>query len=760
MQVYIVKNAGFCAGVKRALGMAEKAADEPGNWYSLGPLVHNAAVIDKLKTRGIDPIEDLKQPIGDNSGIIIRSHGVGSDIIETAGKMGIKIIDATCPLVSKVHRIVQSLLQENYEIFIFGDKNHPEVIGILGWCDNKATVINETYSAVNIGKGRKIALVSQTTKDEDKFYEIAQALLRKAEEVRIFNTICSATRKRVEQSMEICRQVELMLVIGDKKSSNTATLTKECLSTGVKTIQIENADEIEKEWFEGVSKAGVTAGASTPDWIIKEVLDRMTAYEEKENQELNQEVENQEEEQEVQQSQESLDSQENQETLENQESQEDLEDQESEPVMELQAEIAEDQGVQNQEESFATMEAEMADIASPGKGDVIKGTVVQVNDDEVMVDVGGKSEGLIPLREISALEVSSAKEIVNVGDEIEVLVLKWDDDGNILLSKKKVDTKRAMDKLEEIFNDGQTVFGKVTGSVKGGLLVDIGITSFLPASHIGDGYVRNLDEYIGREMEFNIIEFNRNKRRGSQVVISRKELAEEEKKKKREEFWAGIEEGQTRLGKVKRIIDYGAFLDLGGYEGLLHISELDYRRIPHPSDVLTEGEEIEVYILAVDREKDRVSLSRKKLMKSPWEIVMDKFNEGDIIKGKVVRTASFGAFIEVEPGVDGLVHISQLADYRVDKPENVVEVGQEVNVKVLSIDNEQKRISLSIKEALQDFEAEEVEEYMQKQDMAEPAEEPVEPEVAEFNETEEVAEITESDLSEELVSPDESIESE
>ena len=717
MQVYIVKNAGFCAGVKRALNMAEKTADEPGIWHSLGPLVHNAAVIDYLKVRGINPVDDLQQLKDKNSGIIIRSHGVGSDIIKTAEGMGIKVIDATCPLVSKVHKTVRFLLQEDYEIFIFGDINHPEVIGILGWCDNKATVINEISQTNNLGKYRKIALVSQTTKDEEKFYEIARALLTKAEEVRIFNTICSATRKRVEQTLEICRQVELMLVIGDKQSSNTATLTKECLGTGVKTIQIESADEIEMQWFAGVSKAGITAGASTPDWIIKEVLDRMTAYDEKENQEVNQEME----EQEVQQNQ------------------------ENEPANELQSEVAEEQGVQNQEESFATMEAEMADIASPGKGDVIKGTVVQVNDDEVMVDVGGKSEGLIPLREISAQEVNSAREIVQVGDEIEVLVLKWDDDGNILLSKKKVDTKRAMDKLEDVFNEGRTVLGKVTGSVKGGLLVDIGITSFLPASHIGDGYVKNLEEYIGREMEFNIIEFNRNKRRGSQVVISRKELAEEEKRQKREEFWNSIETGQIRVGKVKRIIDYGAFLDLGGYEGLLHISELDYRRIPHPSDVLTEGEEIEVYILGVDREKDRVSLSRKKLMKSPWEVVMDKYSEGEIIKGKVVRTATFGAFIEVEPGVDGLVHISQLADYRVDKPENVVEVGQEVNVKILSIDNEQKRISLSIKEAQVDVEAQEVEEYLQKQDeMAEePGEEAVEPEVVEINETEEVAEISE-----------------
>jgi len=731
LQVYIAKNAGFCAGVKRALKMAESvAADDSGIWYSLGPLVHNEAVIEYLKTRGINPIDDLEQINEKNTGIIIRSHGVSSDILKAAELKGIKITDATCPLVSKVHKIVHSLIQEEYEIFIYGDIGHPEVTGILGWCDNNATVINEPRQVQNIDKRQKIALVSQTTKDENKFLAIARALLTKAEEVRVFNTICSATKKRVEQTLGICRQVELMLVIGDKQSSNTATLTKECLSTGVKTIQIEKADEIETEWLKGVSNLGITAGASTPDWIIKEVLDRMTAYEEKGNQELNQETIDQE----IQQNQ------------------------ENENPDALQTQAMENQEVQNHEESFATMEAEMADIASPGKGDVIKGTVVQVKDDEVMVDVGGKSEGLIPLRELSAQEVSSAREIVQVGDEIEVLVLKWDDDGNILLSKKKVDAKRAMDTLEVYFNDGLTVSGKVIGSVKGGLLVDIGITSFLPASHIGDGFVKNLDDYIGREMDLRIIEFNRNKRRGSQVVVSRKELAGEEKAKKREAFWNSIEPGQIRTGKVKRIIDYGAFLDLGGYEGLLHISELDYRRIPHPSDVLTEGEEIEVYVLGVDREKDRVSLSRKKLLKSPWEVVVEKYHEGDIITGKVVRIAAFGAFVEVEPGVDGLVHISQLANYRVDKPENVVKVNQEVSVKVLSIDSEQKRVSLSIKEALDDVDAQEVEEYLQKQEQPEtPSEEPSEPEAAEINETEEAAEITETEEAAEITETEEEV---
>lgn len=368
------------------------------------------------------------------------------------------------------------------------------------------------------------------------------------------------------------------------------------------------------------------------------------------------------------------------------------------------------------EESFAHMEAEMADFTTPSRGDIINGKVIEVRDDEVMVDVGGKSEGIIPRRELAVQDVESARDLVAVGDEIEVMVLKWDDDGTILLSKKKVDSQKVMDSLEKAFESGEVVEGTVTGSVKGGLLVDVGVVAFLPASHVEDGYVKNLDDYIGNIYRFKIIEFNRNKRRGSQVVLSRKELVAGEKAKLKEAFWQNIEEGQTKKGKVKRIVDYGVFIDLGGYEGLLHVSELDHHRIDHPSNVVSEGEEIDVFILALDREKERVSLSRKQLIKSPWQIVLEKYNEGDIIEGKVVRLAPFGAFVEIEPGVDGLVHISHLANYRVEKPEDIVQPGQTINVKILSIDAEQKRIGLSIREVAADTERSEVEEYLDNQE--------------------------------------------
>lgn len=694
MQTRLARNAGFCAGVRRAVKIAEEAAEDGGRWYSLGPLVHNDAVVDNLKEKGIIPVNRLEEiQVGEDAGVIIRSHGVPPEIIEQAQGRGLRIKDATCPLVKRVHEIVASLRGEGYEIVVFGDASHAEVQAITGWCDNQARVVASVEEACQLQVVDKLGVVSQTTKDGDEFYAIVNALLPLAKEIRVFNTICSATRKRQLAAREISSGADLIIVLGDPKSSNTATLARECKNTGVKTLQIRDASEIPVDCLPGVSKVAITAGASTPDWIIKEVLDRMTEFEEKSQQELEQEN-----------------------IIE-----QDVNSEEKSANEAVGTEEAVDQPVSEEEpsspeESFAKMEAEMADFETPGRGDIIKGTVIQVQDDEVMVDVGGKSEGIIPLREMSLKDVNSAKDLVNVGDEIEVMVLKWDDDGTILLSKKKVDTQKVMDKLGEDFNNSSIIEGTVTGTVKGGLLVDVGMVAFLPASHVEDGYVKDLEQYIGRTLQFKIIEFNRNKRRGSQIVLSRKELVAEEKERLKKEFWENIEEGQTRPGRVKRIVDYGAFIDLGGFEGLLHVSEMEHRRVEHPSDILSEGDEIDVYILALDHEKERVSLSRKKLLKSPWEIAQEKYHEGDIVEGKVVRIAPFGAFVELDPGVDGLVHISQMANYRVEKPEDVVSVNEQIKIKIISIDPEQKRIGLSIKQVQEEEEANEVQQYLEDQE--------------------------------------------
>lgn len=681
MQLIVADEAGFCAGVRRAFQISEEIADSGGKWFTLGPLVHNKAVVDYFQQKGVSPLDDIDTVNGD--GVIIRTHGVSPDLLVKIEGKGLLFKDATCLLVKRVHEAVARLLSEGYDIIIYGDIHHPEVQGIMGWCNNKAKVITSIDEVQNQKKVNKLGVVSQTTRNEAEFLAVVAALVPKAQEIRIFNTICSASRKRQEAARVLSPNVDCMLVIGDRNSSNTKTLAQECQNSGVVTYTIESAQDLQPGWFKASDRVGVTAGASTPDWIIKEVLDRMTQFEDDAPQE---------------------------------------QIQENQPEQNLAQENA------STEESFASMEAEMADIATPNRGDVIKGIVVEVHDDDVMVNVGGKSEGIIPLREMSVKDVSSAKLLATVGEEIEVLVLKWDDDGTILLSKKKVDSKRAMDKLEEVYDDGGTLEGTIVSSVKGGLLVDVGVVAFLPASHVDDGYVKDLDEYIGKTYKFKIIEFNRHKKRGSQIVLSRKQLVEVERSKLREQFWASIEEGQTLTGKIKRLVDYGAFIDLGGFEGLLHVSEIDHVRIDHPSAVLNEGDEIEVYILALDREKQRVSLSRKKLLKSPWDIVIEKISEGDILEGKVVRIAPFGAFVEIEPGVDGLVHISQLANHRVEKPQDVVAVNQMVKVKILSIDPQEKRIGLSVKEAGENIAEQEVQDYLENQ------ENPESPEIPEISE--------------------------
>lgn len=717
MKIIVAENAGFCSGVRRAFQITEELSGQQGRWYSLGPLVHNQDVIQYFAARGIEVIDsiDAAEPGG---GIVIRSHGVAPEIIAEAQKRGLAVRDATCPLVKRVQDLAQLLMDEKYEIIIYGDALHPEVEGIVGWCGGQALVAADLEDIRAMAPFERAALLAQTTKSTAVFEEMQKLLAERTQDFRSENTICPASRIRQDEAEKLSRQVDMMVIIGDPTSSNSNSLVRICERTGVKTLFVANAGELDPEAFRGIGTLGVTAGASTPDWIIKEVVERMSEYDERlQQEETGGQVGNAE----------SCDCG----CAEHSAAAESAPAEECQCEAEAPAEVSPPEASDAEvaapveetggtEESFVRMEAEMADLASPARGDIVTGTIVEVSDDSAMVDVGGKSEGIIPLRELSnQQDISSAKELVSVGEEIEVLVLKWDDDGTILLSKKKVDSRRVMEQLEAEFNNNNLVEGTVISSVKGGLLVDIGVSAFLPASHVEDGYVKDLNDYVGRTLQFKIIEFNRNKKRGSQVVVSRKEIVEGEKARRREAFWSGIEEGQVITGTIKRIVDYGAFIDLGGFEGLLHVSEIDHVRVDHPSSVVKEGDEIEVYVLALDREKQRVSLSRKKLLKSPWEKVMEHYNEGDIIEGQVVRIAPFGAFVQIEAGVDGLVHISQLADRRVEKPEDVVSAGQVVKMKILSIDPQSRRIGLSIREAMEKTEEDEVRAYLEQQETAE-----------------------------------------
>ena len=627
MKTILAPKAGFCFGVKRALDLAMQTARETNkSIYTLGPLIHNPQVVEDLSKKGIKVVKDLSDiPEGV---IIIRSHGVGPDIIDNARDRDLQVIDATCPFVKKAQELAKELNDQGYQVVVVGDKEHPEVTGIIGWTGHTGIVVETPEQAEKLQPLKKIGIISQTTQPEENFNNIASVLQEKAEEVKAYNTICHATRDRQYAAAELARKVDVMIVIGGKNSANTQKLARLCAQTGTPTHHIETAAEFKREWLADKKSIGITAGASTPDWIIEEVKRYM-------------------------------------------------------------------EEVTNQETDKKQLEDALS-VKEIRKGDIVKGTVVQVGDDEVMVDVGGKSEGVIPLRELSCCDIRSPKVMFKVGDELEVAVIRvQDDEGKILLSKRKADAEKAWDTLRIAMNDRTPIEGVVTEMVKGGLLVNLGVQGFLPASLIERGYVEDLAKYVGEKLTFLVIEVRRESRK---VILSRKAIFEEEYQKKRVSLWEEIEEGQVRKGIVRRLTNFGAFVDLGGVDGLLHVSEMAWYRVGHPSEILKENDEIEVFILSIDRKNEKVSLSLKKILPNPWQNIAEKYGVGQIVKGKIVRLAPFGAFVELELGIDALIHISQLSDKRIGTPSEVVKVGEEVTAKVTDVDIEKHKISLSIRE--------------------------------------------------------------
>ncbi len=631
MEILVAPKAGFCFGVKRAIDIAEKAVNEKsGPIYTLGPIIHNPQVVKKLSQKGVKSIDNVSD--GDPGDLIIRSHGVSPDILEEARQYGHNILDATCPFVSKAQQLAKKLTEEGYQVVVVGNPHHPEVRGIVGWTGGKALVVENAEQAEKVTGNGRVGVLAQTTQPVENFDHVVRTLQLKGFEVKAYNTICHATGQRQKAARELAEQVDVVVVVGGANSANTAKLTQICRQTGTPTYQVENASELKPEWFKGVKRAGLTAGASTPDWVIEEVKCRMNELGE---------------------------------------------------TMEMQG-----QGMEG-----------AVEIRNLQPGEVVKGTVVQVNQDEVLVDVGAKSEGVIPKRELTSYQ-ADPQDVVKVGDEIEVEVIKGEDEeGKTILSKVRVDVAKNWGKLEEAMEKGTVVEGVVREAVKGGLLVDVGVRAFLPASLVEIGYVEDLTQYVNKTIKAKVIEMDKSKRK---VILNRKVVLEEERAKAREELFNTLEEGQTVKGVVRRLTDFGAFIDIGGADGLLHISEMAWYRINHPSEVVNVGDEVEVKVLKVDKENEKISLGLKQLLPNPWDNVVEKYPVGDIVTAKVVRLAPFGAFVELEPGVEGLVHISHLADHHVEKPEDIVSEGEEIKAKVLSVDPEQKRIRLSIREVNKD----------------------------------------------------------
>lgn len=628
MEIKLAPNAGFCFGVRAAINKGEKLIEEgKGPIATLGPLIHNPQEVARLESLGIRSYDELSDIQEKN--VLIRTHGVAPSVYEDIEKSGHAYFDCTCPKVKKVQQIAREHAEAGYQVLILGDRNHPEVMAIVGWTGDTAIVFIslDELKALSLA-GKKICLVSQTTEKLERF-ESAVAYLQslELEELVIHNTICAATRDRQSDASDLAREVDLMVVIGGYNSANTCKLVSICQDVGVMTKHVESAADLEDEWFRGIEKIGLTAGASTPDWIIREVIDKME-------------------------------------------------------------ELTMEQGL---EQGYGTLEP-------LNLYDVVTGTVVKINPDEVMVDVGGKSEGVIPIKELSFQKDPDVEDIVKVGDEIQVMVIKMENnEGHMVLSKKRADQEKAMDELQQKFENGEVIEAKVVSDVKGGVIVDIGARGFVPASHLDTKYVDDIKSFVGNTYRFKIIEFDPNPE-NRKIILSRRAVLEEEEKAAREQFWANIEEGQTIKGRVQRIANFGTFVDLGGVDGLLHISEMGWGRVKQPTDVVSVGDEIEVYVLSADREKGKISLSLKKLIANPWDNVAEKYPQGAVLTGKVVRIAPFGAFVALEDGVDGLVHISQIAWEHVEKVEDALSIGQEVQVKVLEVDEDRKRISLSIKD--------------------------------------------------------------
>lgn len=639
----MAKHAGFCGGVTRAVAKARQAAAS-GPVYALGPLAHNESLLERLRAEGVLFADRLDQ-VPDHSTVLFRSHGERPERYEEAEKKGLRIIDATCPHVSALQRLVAHLADEGINVVILGDRNHPEIKGVLGWGKDRPVVVSgpEELAAVLPGLDRPLALVAQTTQEQRILAECGEIVKRKDPAVQIHNTICVATEKRQEAAVELARNVDLMVVVGGKESANTRKLADICRRTGVRTITVTEADELELSQLQDAGTVGVTAGASTPDWTIKEVVGKM----------------------------------------------------ENEKNVELQKEQATNVPVQAAVED-ATMGAQMKDVSA---GDVVRGTVVQVSDDEALVDIGYKSEGILPRQEMILAADQTLSAVLRTGQELEVAVKKVDEkEGKITLSRRAIERKQRWEELENAFQNGTVMKGRVKEAVPAGMVVDLGggFEGFMPGSMVDLRFIPDFSEFVGQEISFKVVEMRREKEK---LILSRKQVLEEEQAARKGAVMGNLKPGQVISGTVKRLTNFGAFVDVGGIDGLVHVSEISWHRVENPSDALNVGDEVDVKVIEVIPERDRIGLSIRQAQADPWTKAAMEFKPGDEVEGKVTRLTDFGAFVELIPGVEGLVHISRLANHHVKQASEVVQKGQPVKVKILDINTEGKRVSLSMRDA-------------------------------------------------------------
>ncbi len=646
MSVVVAKYAGFCFGVNRAVELVETAIRQGKRVRTLGPIIHNHHVVAHFERHGVRVISAPEEARPGDT-VIIRSHGVSRAVYEALQAMDVELVDATCPFVKRIHGIVSQAEEEGRKPVIIGTRTHPEVMAISGWC--KDPVVFETPEELEnwavsgkIPKDLPICMVSQTTSTEFLWNMCVKIAKKQFTNVKIFDTICKATEYRQSEAAKLAESCQAMVVVGDANSSNTGRLASICREYCPRVVLVDNADELEPSFFRGAYRVGITAGASTPAWIIKEVNKTMS--------ELN--------------------------TVET-----------------------------AQEENFAELLEQS--IKTLNTGDRVTGIVTGISPTEVQVDLGTKHAGYIPYDEVSNDPSVKPEDILKVGDEIEVFVVRVNDqEGTCQLSKKKLDGMRVWDEINEACENKTVVEGTITEENKGGLVANVkGIRVFIPASQSGIAKGGDMSQLQGKTVQMKITEVNRARRR---VIGSIRAVTAEARKAAAEKIWSEIEVGKKYHGVVKSLTSYGAFVDIGGVDGMVHVSELSWNHIKNPSEVVKVGDEIDVYVISFDPEKRKISLGYKTEEMNPWNQFMSKYAVGDVVPAKIVKLMTFGAFAEILPGVDGLIHISQIADRRIGKPEDVLSEGQDVEVKIIDVDADKKRISLSIR-ALLDSENEDQE---------------------------------------------------
>ena len=638
MQIILAKTAGFCFGVDRAVEMVNESVRRGNKTATLGPIIHNRHVVERFLKQGVRELDSPEQAEPGET-VIIRAHGVPEQVQQALCARGVPVLDATCPFVKKIHTIVKNETQKGRKIIIFGSPAHPEVEAIASFCREPLIVQSpeELENWLREAPERRnlpISMVSQTTSSQKMWKSCAEIAKKVCTNCEIFDTICRATEMRQEEAAILSQKCDAMVVVGDARSSNTGRLAMICEQYCKKVSLVDQADDLEMSLFSGANTVGITAGASTPSWIIKEVNNKMSE--------------------------------------------------------EMKVETA-------MEENFAELLEQS--LKTLNNGDKVTGTVMAVGSTEIEVDLGTKHTAYIPLEDFSGDPNVKPEEAVKVGDQIEAIVVHVNDgEGVVRLSKKRLEAGKAWEEIEAAAENKDIVEGVVTEENKGGIVVNVkGIRVFVPASQSGVAKGGDLGELVKKTVQLRITEVNRARRR---VVGSIRSVASEQRKAAQEKIWSEIEVGKQYHGTVKSLTSYGAFVDIGGVDGMVHVSELSWNRIKNPAEVVKVGDEIDVYVIALDPEKKKISLGYKTEATNPWTIFNNEYKVGDVVTVKIVKLMTFGAFADIIPGVDGLFHISQIADRRIGKPEDVLSEGQEVDAKIIDIDQEHKRISLSIRALL------------------------------------------------------------